>query len=465
MEKLQSFFKKIFLCCALLSTQIALSGIDLQLHRKPRNVSTYNWCTERARGFVQQKRSVMLKMLNIANQDEWKRTKKSLEREYKSECLESLNEKEAVSQTPFDQSTRRCITNILKKPSVKRKFKITNIIDKGNIITVETAEGEEINFVKIENKEHPIYSTDQAVCISQAKIQSIALESEIEAIIGHELAHVLRKHAFEDYCMKRTYELNEKSAPDEKTFNEALYDFKRAYEIEADIVGTFNNLHLAQNLYDFFSKRTSPALPDKNAEHPSYKERATYMSSIAWYMKIEQAAKIQKRSKPRFDRQKRSAPKKVVRKKITPTPCNKRRFKSPQSGAIKGLAEAFRELRRNPKQIARKTKPSRFIGKLKPRTTQVKKAPQKENPKTKKPAPPQKPRSTSSAQTKEAKRTAAKKANPTIKKEAKKSVYKNFFARIASMYKNLKKKWPITEKIATLSTLACLWAMTYKLLF
>ena len=224
---------------------------------------------------------------------EWQRAKKALETLYKGGCLST--QKIALKKSkPFSASVQTRICNIIRNPYIQKKFKIIEIIDNDNVITAVTLDRKNINFLETSNNSMDLYTStlNQTVIINPTSIKSSFPSLNLEAAIGHELGHILRRHNLEGYCMKKAYKQRAQESPlSKQQFKKALYEFKKACETEADIIGTFNSLALAQEAHSNFLLLSAVQYSQEDLRvHPLCEERAAYMKVICQHMEAEQKA-------------------------------------------------------------------------------------------------------------------------------------------------------------------------------
>ena len=132
-------------------------------------------------------------------------------------------------------------------------------------------------------------------------------KNDLEAVIRHELAHILCQHGFIMSFLHRLY--NEfclfSQTYTKDAYNQDVAALTKAIEKEADIVSVFGALSACKESCCFFSRAPEYVKRefDKPIErfedsYPSHKERYTYMSQIAYNMSKEDSSN----SDARFER-------------------------------------------------------------------------------------------------------------------------------------------------------------------
>jgi len=267
--------------------------INLKLNQKPAHISTYKWCTQRAREHVLAKKRELLRLLNIHNEKQWNTAKKNLPETY-YDTVKKAELTKPKSKIPLSKETKQSINKIIKNPYIKKVFGITGIRENknSNQIIVERVGRHNIFF---EHYKRPINgslaSTIGYIIKIADDLQNLDITSEIiKALLCHELAHVLREHTRENWYLQYQYNIlihekdtlkikHEFCIPTKQEFESALNKFIRAYEIEADIVACFNNLKWILSLKDYFSTSIL-----ESPKHLPYAYRASYLAKICVFM-------------------------------------------------------------------------------------------------------------------------------------------------------------------------------------
>ncbi|MFC1842636.1 M48 family metalloprotease [Candidatus Dependentiae bacterium] len=316
--------------------------IDLKLELKPKYITSYDWCKQKAHDFVREKRQKVLRLLNMRNEKEWKDTKINLECIYKEAIV---NKYSSDSKRELFNTIQKSIMNILDHPYVKKELEITRIRKINGIIVAERLNNLPIKFLSANHKKPgSVASTDGYNIYISPEIYIAKNHSALmlEACIGHELGHVACKHIIEKFCFSHAYstQVAQKTTKvSRKEFENAINEWSRAMESQADIVGTFNNWMWVEQLSLFFKKFISGG---SDPLHPSPIQRFNYLRNI--YLSI------QKDSTPTKKSTKKSPPKKPKKqtKKANKQPKNNKKTnkKSKQSYKV----EKF-----DPKNAIRKT--------------------------------------------------------------------------------------------------------------
>ncbi|MFC1842241.1 M48 family metalloprotease [Candidatus Dependentiae bacterium] len=307
MKLLFSFFRCFSLLFFVFLVNNSLYCIDLRLQEKPSHKNTYDWCTKIAHDNVMEKRGQVLKFLGIKTLEEWFRIKNSMKSEFKH-ALSRVNS-ERIESDPFSKRVQRCIRQLLERPCIKKKLNIVKVVVHNKIVAV-TSEGKRIEFAKLKNSV-PVSSTSigqsgDVVFINPKHLcrDLIRLDSDLEAAIGHELGHLLQKHVFESTCIRIAF--SQRNLSSKK--NNLYIQWVKAQEIEADIIGVFDSLSLAESNRSYFllvRKERLSDLSDSGPHHPTDLERANYFDEICKSMRIDRervkteylAQKVQKTKK------------------------------------------------------------------------------------------------------------------------------------------------------------------------
>ncbi|EKD23251.1 MAG: hypothetical protein ACD_82C00181G0002 [uncultured bacterium] len=279
-----------------------MRNIDLRLNKKPANISVYDWSKQKAQELVNEKRHAILALLGRTDNG-WEETKENLEPIYKKSA--DHYEKKYKKQI-LPPSSHGLIMSIIKHPMIQKELGITSISIKENIIIAERAYAYPIKFL-CEDPDEPIDSPEASdgynIIISpQMAFSGKYSDEELEAFIGHELAHIKYKHIPEIYCFTNLY--REKLSRNETnvnqdTFDEALHAYNRAIEIQADIVGTFNNWIWLETVENYWQNQTEiinsrnmdPHSYELDIDHPPVAVRANYFNNMFSEIKRESEPK------------------------------------------------------------------------------------------------------------------------------------------------------------------------------
>lgn len=278
------------------SDVFAGNPIDLRINQKPKNISTYQWCKDRAEELVREKRIAVLRLLGrIENNvlESWEDQKENLAFLYKK----AITEKELVNYNQnLPEKFIRVIKSVLSREQLKQELGISQVIERGNTITVRRSNGQkEIKFLcetQFNKIDSPAASDGYNVLLSENSINRNNISNEIlESFIGHELGHIKNKHITELYCLNQlkseVINKNERIIP-EYDYEKALRDLSRAQEIQADIAGTFGDLYLIKFLKQSFEHQVEiylynnldPSSCERDINHPSFSCRANYLEQI-----------------------------------------------------------------------------------------------------------------------------------------------------------------------------------------
>jgi len=281
--------------------------IDLKLNQKPARVSTYNWCTQKAKEHVLAKKRDVLRLLGIHNKQEWSTAKKNLPETYYN-AVKKAELTKPKSKIPLSKKTKESIYNIIKHPYIQKVFGITGIRESKNSNQIIAERGAGRHNIFFEHYKRPINgslaSTIGCIIKIADNLQNLEITSEtIEALLCHELAHVLREHTRENWYLQYQYNIliyekdtlkikHEFRIPTKQEFKNALNKFIRAYEIEADIVAGFNNPQWTRDLKDYFSTSTL-----ESSKHPPYKYRTAYLAKM--YLSMQNSSRPKKPTQSR----------------------------------------------------------------------------------------------------------------------------------------------------------------------
>lgn len=284
------------------------SSIDLMLSKKKAHISTvgyistYDWCIKRAEEFLNEQRSAILQGLNMS-QEEFKFTKEAFKETIEKNIIEP--EQEQLNACTEQDETHDCqinqaIKDTLKSDTLRNLLNIKKVYILNDILHAERKNACTIKFFKTHKNSNSISHTDGHNVFISTKLYSKAKdwwlkECSLEAHIGHELAHILCKHFIEKKLFEALCELQitkKENKIQKFELDLLLTKFIIATEIQADILGLFNNKKWAQdqlNCYSVLIKETENSNYDNYADnkHPKFKERANYFKEILSYMQKE----------------------------------------------------------------------------------------------------------------------------------------------------------------------------------
>jgi len=297
MDGFFSFFKKkvLILFISLTTTSAFCNIINLQLDKKPPHISVYNWCSQKAKELKTKKKEAVLKILGIKNQNEWELNKKRIKPLHAKVMLEAKN-KTTLKETAYNyikesyEQIKKSFYSAIQNPTIQKKLGDTTINDQKYAAIISSKKIGTVELVKtsLKYESAPTSADHNTIYVVPTSIILCDLsDDEIQASLCHELAHILCKHNLDDYCMRQLH--IEKKLKNKKQFNEALSQFKKATEIEADIVGLFNNQKTAKSLTTMIEKFKSLNFTTKNdPNHPAPNERVKYLKKISEALQSEQ---------------------------------------------------------------------------------------------------------------------------------------------------------------------------------
>jgi len=331
MKKLVSLCTKALLFYVMLPTNTVCIDINLRLNERPAHISVYKWCKQRAKALVDEKRNSLLRALGASHRD-WENTKRRIKN-----YMKHLNQEDQGQALP--DHIKNCIYSILRKPYIQKKFSILQVTNQNNKIVALASKGKHIAFVGKNKGNMDADGPSRTIHINPTHYSWFP-DQEIQAAIGHGLAHIKREHHLKLWYIAQLYEdkrikfprqafekeLDRNLIPNTRE-NIALFEFARAQEIEADIVGIFNDQGFAQALHSYFDR---PGKDQDTLAHPADSKRAAYFGEISEHMGREQRQKTRERKRQREQRRRMiqlaaaAAKKRVQRKKNAPRSPQKR---------------------------------------------------------------------------------------------------------------------------------------------
>jgi len=264
--------KFIFFIIILISASSLLpyNTINLELDKKPDHVQVYNWCTKKAEIHVKKYKNEVMKILNISFEQ--------LEN-IKKRIVYINNNPTKKSLTLIEEKIKNCVCNVLTHPYVKEKLKITNLKTTPLKIIAKTRNDSSIEIICQNSNEYIKTNGRNTIYINPTIISQYGFSpTEIEVMLAHELAHIACKHYLDLTIFKKIYNTsNNTISPNQ--FNSAYNNMQKALEVEADIVGIFNNRKWAQISTLLFQKFLQNNYT-KAPTHPTVQQRLRYFKSI-----------------------------------------------------------------------------------------------------------------------------------------------------------------------------------------
>jgi len=243
-------------------------------------VITYEQAKEIARDVVNEKKENVLHLLDLDN-EKWEEAKKTLQPGYTEPV--NIDHNCFVKKEKMSPEIKQSVHNVLENPDVKSAFGITSIAEEDFKIKATRENGKNIYFVLSTPSQINSWaaSSEKTVYIVPEEMKRLSISSsELEASIGHELGHILSEHNLEDQWLMSEYKKNLK-AKDSVAFQSALNEWRRAQEVEADIVGTFNNGDWANALAaSFQNNQRQIASYQLDPSHPPTSDRINYLTTL-----------------------------------------------------------------------------------------------------------------------------------------------------------------------------------------
>lgn len=253
--------------------------ISLKINEKPKNISMYKWCNQRAKDLVIEKKLAILKFLE-KSESEFKIEKHDSKKSHK----ERYKNKEAIyKKQPLSASMRKLLLDVLTNEKLQKKLNIEKIFVENNIITIERTNKEPIKFLN--NTKHEFSTNGYDVEISEEKIKQKNLSNDaVKAFVVHELAHIKFKHNLERHTFINMYNKikNNNSVLNKEIedFNKLLSEFNKATEVQADIFCFLKNKTWLESLINTFNNMTQNQQAKPSLNHPKCATRANYLNQI-----------------------------------------------------------------------------------------------------------------------------------------------------------------------------------------
>ena len=277
--------------------------INLKSDERPDHISSYEWYTQQVRKYVFKKRKKVLALLDITTQEVWEEKKSIFTSAYYAE----FREKERADQRqrrPLPEHIKKAIYNVIKDPYIQKIFEIKAISEKKNQIIAERYNKKQSITFECEKHKDPLglkedtelspeerkYARPKSA--ASIKGNSIKIVPEFlydknqlitikraEACLCHELAHILKEHILEQYCLSEIFSQQQRENNTHTTaykFLEGRHEFSRAFETEADINASFKNTKRTIALIHFLEDERQYVNP-KDPTHPPIEKRINYL--------------------------------------------------------------------------------------------------------------------------------------------------------------------------------------------
>ncbi|KKP27329.1 MAG: hypothetical protein UR12_C0028G0010 [candidate division TM6 bacterium GW2011_GWF2_30_66] len=254
--------------------------ISLKINAKPKNISMYKWCNQRAKDLVLEKELAILKFLE-KSEAEFKIEKNDSKISHKVRYKK--NKDISYKKQPLSASMQKLLLEVLENDKLQKKLNIEKIFVENNIIIVERTNKEPIKFLN--NNEHEFSTNGYDVEISEEKIKQKNLSNDaVKAFIVHELAHIKFKHNLKRHAFINMYNKiknnNSLLNKEIKDFNTLLSDFNKATEAQADIFCFLKNKTWLENLINTFNNMAQSPQAKSSLNHPKCSTRANYLNQI-----------------------------------------------------------------------------------------------------------------------------------------------------------------------------------------
>jgi len=320
--------------------------IDLKLREKPRDVSTYEWCRKRAREFVEEKKKKIQRLLGATGENMlFVEKAKKIGDEQEAEKRDKKYYLRFPISEPVPSEVKRLLSDLFANSYIKKDLQVKAIKIKNNRIVVERGNkfGNIIVFArfrdfkgeKVDMLNDPIDDFlgvlhnygDYLILGDLEKIWAWIQGGfkMMKSLTGHELGHIVCEHRRKRDMLKliKWFLIDNKKRKNisEESFNLALLEFQRAQEIEADIVGAFDEVALVDGLIRFFSNEALLSQTSgvheklKLAQHPSSRQRLVYLKQMLESMRREKRKKkVSRRQKTDYRVKINQATRKMLQK-------------------------------------------------------------------------------------------------------------------------------------------------------
>jgi len=289
-----------FACIIVATTAIAKPSkiIHLDFANKNPEISVYEWICKQAKSNLYRKKENVALHMGFQDMHEWEAFKEDFTIDANIKKPDIINHNRYKKRV-ISTKLKRSIYNFLEYPPVQNCLQIIDIINEYNTasnikkIIVETECFGTIEFraARIID-EHNLDSYLDCNCgeialknnryiifLDPIKIYHWELSNNmIEALIGHEIGHILHDDKFNEYLILDFY--NQKTGTYNIINSPLFVNYKKACEVAADIVGTFGNPKWIHEWINYCKLIDTDTPEDSNSSHPTGKQRAKYLQEI-----------------------------------------------------------------------------------------------------------------------------------------------------------------------------------------
>jgi len=188
--------KFLIICSLLLIVTNTQCIIDLKLHKKPNNISVYDWCMARAKKNVDTKFLQVLRLFRIDN-----KKNQALIAKHKIIFKKDFNpdkekiEKKIKNYDTIEPYVKNNIKKLFNDPYIKKIFSPTHIKIEKKAIRIMTKKAGAI--VIVNNKKSPNCAYADYTGTIVLNLEKLKLShGSLSNAIYHELAHLLLNHHF-----------------------------------------------------------------------------------------------------------------------------------------------------------------------------------------------------------------------------------------------------------------------------
>ena len=297
MKILKHFWGLGLLFVATIAIAKSKEIINLNFKGKNPKINRYKWSSQQAKSYAHKQKEAISTLLGVKKAENWENLRLRTER---PDCFDPAWYKER----PMPKNLKERIYSVLNYPKVKECLQIESIDTKydkkGKIkkVIARTTHCGTIEFRASYLKNFGsalINENIHLILLDIDKIKKIgASKYEIEALIGHELAHILFDDLFNTYLLLSRHDQIINKYIDTKTkqkFSKCFEDYFDNYiagcEVRADIVGTFGNLKWIRGLIKFCKKIENHFIFDNPPKAPTPVQRIIYMEKVYKQIKKE----------------------------------------------------------------------------------------------------------------------------------------------------------------------------------